>query len=100
MIERLNEETGGQSNSTAAKRLWHDFYVRGHKQVSILFADLVNFTDLTTKCSAKDLVTMLNEIYGKFDGIASLRVAGCYHYLFSPVILWLDSLLTTMQIDQ
>lgn len=37
---------------------------------SILFADLVNFTDLTTKCSAKDLVAMLNEIYGRFDGIA------------------------------
>lgn len=37
---------------------------------SILFADLVNFTDLTTKCSAKDLVSMLNEIYGRFDGIS------------------------------
>ena len=30
----------------------------------------MNFTDLTTKCSAKDLVAMLNEIYGRFDGIA------------------------------
>lgn len=41
---------------------------------SILFADLVNFTQLTTKCSAKDLVEMLNEIYGKFDSLARVRI--------------------------
>jgi adenylate cyclase len=35
--------------------------------VSILFADIVNFTQLAAQLSAKDLVKTLNELYSKFD---------------------------------
>lgn len=38
-----------------------------HENVSILFADIVNFTQLAAQLSAKDLVKTLNELYSKFD---------------------------------
>jgi len=38
-----------------------------HDNVSILFADIVNFTQLAAQLSAKDLVKTLNELYSKFD---------------------------------
>lgn len=35
--------------------------------LSILYADIVNFTVLAAQLSAKDLVATLNELYSKFD---------------------------------
>lgn len=40
-------------------------------QVSILFADMQNFTGITEQCSMQQLVAMLNQIYSKFDEIAA-----------------------------
>ncbi len=37
------------------------------ENVSILFADIVEFTTLSTQVSPNDLVTMLNEIFSSFD---------------------------------
>jgi len=37
--------------------------------VSVLFADLVNFTALAERMSPQDLVTMLNELFSGFDGL-------------------------------
>lgn len=42
---------------------------------SILYADIVGFTRLASDCSPKELVVMLNELFGKFDQIAKVRVA-------------------------
>uniref|UniRef100_A0A0M3KCM9 adenylate cyclase n=1 Tax=Anisakis simplex TaxID=6269 RepID=A0A0M3KCM9_ANISI len=42
-------------------------HVQVHANVSILFADIVNFTVLASQLSAKDLVRTLNELYTKFD---------------------------------
>ncbi|MFM8829528.1 MAG: adenylate/guanylate cyclase domain-containing protein [Spartobacteria bacterium] len=42
----------------------------GHHVVSVMFADLCGFTDLSRKTSPADLVTMLNEIFTDFDDIA------------------------------
>ncbi|KAJ8733704.1 hypothetical protein PYW07_014255 [Mythimna separata] len=39
--------------------------------VSILFADIKGFTDLSSKCSAQELVEMLNSLFGRFDKLAS-----------------------------
>jgi class 3 adenylate cyclase len=38
--------------------------------VTILFADIVDFTDLSTKVSPNQLVSMLNEIFSCFDMLA------------------------------
>ncbi len=40
------------------------------ENVSILFADIVEFTELSTQVSPNDLVTMLNEIFSSFDLLA------------------------------
>ena len=41
---------------------------------SILYADIVGFTRLASDCSPKELVVMLNELFGKFDQIAKVSL--------------------------
>ncbi len=41
---------------------------------SILYADIVGFTRLASDCSPKELVIMLNELFGKFDQIAKVSI--------------------------
>ena len=38
-----------------------------HDSVSVLFADLAGFTDLSRKMSADDLVNLLNDLFSRFD---------------------------------
>lgn len=40
------------------------------ESVTILFADIVNFTSLSANISAKDLVDLLNQIFSSFDQLA------------------------------
>ena len=57
---------------------WKLFYF------SILFADIVGFTTLSSQCSAQDLVRLLNELFGRFDQLANVSnfiQFGCFtHY--------------------
>ena len=39
---------------------------------SILFADIVGFTVLSSQCSAQELVRLLNDLFGRFDQLASV----------------------------
>lgn len=41
--------------------------------VTILFADIVGFTNLSSRISPRELVTLLNEIFSEFDRIADLH---------------------------
>ena len=41
---------------------------------SVLYADIVGFTRLASDCSPKELVVVLNELFGKFDQIAKVSV--------------------------
>jgi adenylate cyclase 2 len=54
--------------------------------VSILYADIVNFTPLSEQLSSADLVKTLNELFGRFDQIAQenqclrIKILGdCYY---------------------
>ncbi|XP_012254262.2 adenylate cyclase type 2 [Athalia rosae] len=65
---------------------FHEMYVQRHNNVSILYADIVNFTPLSEKLSASDLVKTLNELFGRFDQIAQdnqcmrIKILGdCYY---------------------
>lgn len=42
---------------------------------SILFADIVGFTKMSSQCTAQELVTVLNELFGSFDRLAKVRMS-------------------------
>ncbi|XP_034823896.2 adenylyl cyclase 78C-like isoform X1 [Maniola hyperantus] len=50
---------------------FNNLYIQRHENVSILFADIKGFTELSSKCSAQDLVKLLNELFARFDRLAS-----------------------------
>ena len=52
---------------------FRDLNVTRSQDVSILFADIVGFTRLSSGCTAEELVKMLNQLFGKFDQLASVR---------------------------
>ncbi|MED6277118.1 Adenylate cyclase type 3 [Characodon lateralis] len=61
-------------------------YMYRHENVSILFADIVGFTQLSSACSAQELVKLLNELFARFDKLASkhhqlrIKILGdCYY---------------------
>ena len=42
---------------------FQDLFVQRHSNVSILYADIVNFTPLSEKLSSYDLVATLNQLF-------------------------------------
>ncbi|XP_041367203.1 adenylate cyclase type 5-like [Gigantopelta aegis] len=66
--------------------MFHKIYIQRHDNVSILFADICGFTKLSSQCSAQELVQMLNELFARFDKLASensclrIKILGdCYY---------------------
>jgi class 3 adenylate cyclase len=51
-----------------------ELYIEKYNNVSILFADIQNFTPLTTTLSAQQLVETLNDLFGKFDDAAKVSL--------------------------
>ena len=41
--------------------------------LSILFADIKGFTAMASRCTAQELVQILNELYARFDLVAEVR---------------------------
>ncbi|XP_075868618.1 adenylate cyclase type 2 isoform X2 [Nelusetta ayraudi] len=83
IIQRLKGPNFGQMENT---NNFHNLYVQRHTNVSILYADIVGFTQLASDCSPGELVHMLNELFGKFDQIAKenecmrIKILGdCYY---------------------
>ena len=46
-------------------KAFNELFVERHENVSILFADICNFTQLTTRLSVEKLVETLNDLFGK-----------------------------------
>lgn len=46
-----------------------DVIADGHQPVSILFADIVGFTELAGRLAPRELVTLLNKIFSRFDAL-------------------------------
>ncbi|NP_001191588.1 adenylate cyclase [Aplysia californica] len=66
--------------------MFHKIYIQRHDNVSILFADICGFTALSSTCTAQELVQLLNELYARFDSLATenhcLRIkllGDCYY---------------------
>lgn len=92
IIERLKEHG---DRRYLPDNNFHSLYVKRHRNVSILYADIVGFTRLASDCSPKELVVVLNELFGKFDQIAKanecmrIKILGDCYYCVSglPVSL-------------
>lgn len=65
------------------RRHWHGqpikLYIEHHKSVSVLYADVVNYTHITTQLPVKTLVEVLHELFVKFDQAS--EVIFCVHLL-------------------
>lgn len=89
---RRNEKSPNSSHNnrnisanTSATR-FHELHVQRHNNVSILYADIVNFTPLSEQLTASNLVKTLNDLFGRFDQIAQenqclrIKILGdCYY---------------------
>lgn len=76
----------GMNANTAKSQRFQEMYVQRHNNVSILYADIVNFTPLSEKLSASELVFTLNQLFGRFDQLAQdnqcmrIKILGdCYY---------------------
>uniref|UniRef100_A0A8C5H0H8 adenylate cyclase n=1 Tax=Gouania willdenowi TaxID=441366 RepID=A0A8C5H0H8_GOUWI len=82
-ISCLEEEVNPQE--------FHKIYIHQYKDVSILFADIKGFTQLSMNLSAQDLVQTLNELFGRFDRLADehhclrIKLLGDCYYCVSGV---------------
>lgn len=80
-----NHSNANISTNTSATR-FHELHVQRHNNVSILYADIVNFTPLSEQLTASNLVKTLNDLFGRFDQIAQenqclrIKILGdCYY---------------------
>ncbi|XP_019870532.2 adenylate cyclase type 3 isoform X2 [Aethina tumida] len=64
-------------------------YMNRHENVSILYADIVGFTAISSTYSAQELVKMLNELFARFDKLAEkyqqlrIKILGDCYYCIS-----------------
>ncbi|XP_076144852.1 adenylate cyclase type 4-like isoform X1 [Alosa pseudoharengus] len=82
VTKRLSENQPRQDRG----QNFHSLYIRQHKDVSILYADIVGFTRLASTCTPEELVAVLNKLFGRFDDIAKeneclrIKILGdCYY---------------------
>ncbi|KAJ8274731.1 hypothetical protein COCON_G00093560 [Conger conger] len=72
MLQGMKKEENQNDN----QQQFSTMYMYRHENVSILFADIVGFTQLSSACSAQELVKLLNELFARFD-----KLAAKYHQL-------------------
>ncbi|XP_025417726.1 adenylate cyclase type 3 [Sipha flava] len=64
-------------------------YMSRHENVSILYADIVGFTAISSTYSASDLVKILNELFARFDRLSEkyqqlrIKILGDCYYCIS-----------------
>ncbi|KAF4111694.1 hypothetical protein G5714_008725 [Onychostoma macrolepis] len=82
IVKRLSAKCSAEEN----RPNFHSLYVRQHRDVSILYADIVGFTHLSSTCTPVELVAVLNKLFGRFDDIAKrngclrIKILGdCYY---------------------
>ncbi|KAI5729547.1 hypothetical protein M8J76_003724 [Diaphorina citri] len=60
-------------NEPLKKKPFSELYVEQHDMVSILYADVVNYSQLTVSLPPNKLVETLNELFGRFDEVSEER---------------------------
>ncbi|CAO1336896.1 unnamed protein product [Diamesa serratosioi] len=75
----------GSNDSEQFKKI----YMSRHENVSILYADIVGFTAISSTYCAQDLVKILNELFARFDRLAEkyqqlrIKILGDCYYCIS-----------------
>ncbi|XP_039524872.1 adenylate cyclase type 4 [Pimephales promelas] len=82
IVKRLTASCSTEEN----KPNFYSLYIRQHRDISILYADIVGFTHLSSTCTPEELVAVLNKLFGRFDDIAKkngclrIKILGdCYY---------------------
>ncbi|XP_049854245.1 adenylate cyclase type 8 isoform X4 [Schistocerca gregaria] len=82
MIRDISKE---EEKGSFVPNQFHKIYIHRYEDVSILFADIKGFTALASQCSAQELVRVLNDLFARFDKLATthcLRIkllGDCYY---------------------
>uniref|UniRef100_A0A4W4FPM5 Adenylate cyclase type 8 n=1 Tax=Electrophorus electricus TaxID=8005 RepID=A0A4W4FPM5_ELEEL len=84
VLEMINDMSNVEDENL--QHQFHRIYIHRYENVSILFADVKGFTNLSTTLSAQELVRMLNELFARFDRLAHehhclrIKILGdCYY---------------------
>ncbi|XP_041927289.1 adenylate cyclase type 8 isoform X1 [Alosa sapidissima] len=84
VLEMINDMASVEDETL--QHQFHKIYIHRYENVSILFADVKGFTNLSTTLSAQELVRMLNELFARFDRLAHehhclrIKILGdCYY---------------------
>ncbi|XP_056599052.1 adenylate cyclase type 8 isoform X1 [Triplophysa dalaica] len=84
VLEMINDMANVEDETL--QHQFHRIYIHRYENVSILFADVKGFTNLSTTLSAQELVRMLNELFARFDRLAHehhclrIKILGdCYY---------------------
>jgi len=78
-------------NKPIKKNPFSDMFVKEHNNVSILYADVVRYAQLTVSLPVNKLVETLNELFGRFDaaseehGVLRIKFLGDCYYCVSGV---------------
>nr|KAG5698825.1 hypothetical protein BaRGS_019677 [Batillaria attramentaria] len=70
------EQSGGRKRKSKSKRakgeiIFRSFNMNQMDSVSILFADIVGFTKMSSNKTAEHLVGLLNDLFGRFDKLCN-----------------------------
>ncbi|XP_013418090.1 adenylate cyclase type 3-like [Lingula anatina] len=80
MVQDMGNEIGGQ---------FRKIYMSRHEDVSILFADIVGFTAMSSAVTAPELVSVLNQLFATFDQLSQkyhqlrIKILGDCYYCIS-----------------
>ncbi|XP_046634462.1 adenylate cyclase type 8-like [Daphnia pulicaria] len=78
--------------SDPVPQTFHKIFLHHFDNVSILFADIKGFTELASKCTAQELVRVLNDLFAEFDRIAEdnhclrIKLLGDCYYCVSGLL--------------
>lgn len=74
-VRKLSSPRSSQSTGGELRSLFRPFNMNKMENVSILFADIVGFTKMSSNKTAEQLVDLLNDLFGRFD--ANCEQHGC-----------------------
>ncbi|XP_031559880.1 adenylate cyclase type 9-like [Actinia tenebrosa] len=73
-MNKNNKDSGnGKRKNRKAKFAFRPFQMHRMENVSILFADIVGFTKMSSNKSADQLVRLLNDLFGRFDRLTEIN---------------------------